>query len=941
MRILLILFLAITSIYNSNAQNAKIFGKVKETKTGEEVIGGALEIIGTTIGSITDFDGNFEIENLKPGQYQLLCSYIGFKKDTVDITLVANQQLEVNFSLKDDSELLETVVITAVRKVASEVAVLNTMKESRQIVSGLSAEYIKKTQDSDASQVVKRIPGVTVIGDRFVVIRGLNERYNTTLLHNINTPSMEPDVRSFSLDVLPGSIIDQVLIYKSPAPELPGDFSGGAIKIFTKSIPDENSLIFDVSTGFRNGTSMRTFLAEERRSGHFTGFNDGKNDLPSDFPERLSGLPNDQIDQWGKSLPNNWSPSEYNSGLDFKVSLTHNYAKNFSGQKQLGIVTGFMYSNTKTIFNTLNQAFEAYDFVNEESKLRYSFEDREYGQEIMGGVVSNWAFRFNNNHIIEWKNLYNQLTSRDYVDRMGEQIAQGFNQNNHAFLNEYRGLYSGQLVGNHRFANDKMKIEWIGGYGYSFNDLPDYRRYRINIAGVDDETQPVLFVPRGQTPDFLGRFYSTMSENIYSAALNYSFQINKNRVTNFKPMIKAGTYYEVRDRMFEARNLGFNRGFNFDEDLTLLSVQELFNPENVNSNTGVRLGENFSTSNFFNAGNDLLAYYLSLDIPVTEKLTLFGGLRVEDNFQFLRSPDRFEEGTSTPPFEPVEIKQTIALPSVTLAYDLGKSMFLKAVYGKTINRPEFREIAPFGFYDFVFDATVTGYSFLRNATVDNFDLRWEMYPSTTETISFALFYKRFTDPIESVYGNFGSEQSTFFFRNTESAIARGIEIDLRKSLYGMTSSNLLNKVSVMANVSLIDSEVTLGAELEELLRASDRPLQGQSGFIVNSGIFYDDKANNFQFNIAYNVIGKRILLVGAGAIPDTYEMPRNVIDMNVSKGLTDKLLVRFGVKDLLNQEFLLLQDGREDGNFDRVNDQIFRRFKPGSVFTLGLSYRIL
>ena len=939
MRILLSSIIVILFSSTIHSQSGRIYGTVKDASTNEEVIGATIEIVGTGSGTITDFDGNYELTKLGAGVYKLVCSYLGYIQDSTVVTLGFNQQYELNFKLVEDAKMLENVTITAVRKVASETTVLNTIKESMQIVSGLSAETIKKTQDSDASQVVKRIPGVTVIGDRFVVIRGLNERYNTTLLHGITTPSMEADVRSFSLDVLPSSIIDQVLIYKSPAPELPGDFSGGAIKIFTKSIPEESSLYIDISSGYRVGSSLQTFSADRRRKNHLTGFNHGRNDLPSSFPERLAGLSNDQIDQIGRSLPNNWTPSEYNSGVDYKIGITHNYAKNFSGQRQLGIVTSLMYSNTKTIYDVLNQSFEAYDFVNNEAKLRYTFNDREYGQEIMTGIVHNWAFRFNQNNVIEWKNLYNRLTSLEYVDRFGDQVAQGFTQNNHAFLNEYRGIYSGQLIGNHQFAKETIKLEWVGGYGSTFNDLPDYRRYRTNVDMSSGEATSVIFVPRGQTPDFLGRFYSSMRESIYSGAINLTIQPKFK--STFQPSVKIGSYYEQRDRNFEARNLGFNRGFDFDESLASLTIRQMFNPENINSRTGLRLGENFSSSNFFVAGNDLLAFYAAANLPLTKKLQLFGGLRVEDNLQFLRSPDRFVEGSATAPFVPVEIKQTIALPSATLSYALGANMYLKAVYGKTINRPEFREIAPFGFYDFVFDATATGYSTLKNATIDNFDLRWESYPSATETVSFALFYKRFQNPIEFLYGNSGSEQSTFFFRNTESALARGIEIDLRKSLKDFTRSTFINKISLLANVSIIDSQVTLGDEIGELLRAKDRPLQGQSNYIINTGVFYEDKDKNLQVNLAYNVIGKRILLVGAAAIPDTYEMPRNLLDLNLSKGLTDKITLRIGAKDLLNQEFLLLQNSREDGNFNRKNNQVFRQFRPGTSFSIGLSYRVI
>lgn len=924
--------------YLTYSQTGTIKGVVIDAANNEEVIGANIFLDGTNQGTTSDFDGTFEITNVKPGTYKLLCLYIGYNTDTTSVTVVAGETVELNISMAENVNVLDVVTVTAVRRTSTDVAVLSTIRQSMQVVSGLSAESIKKTLDSDASQVVRRIPGVTVVNNRFIIIRGLNERYNSTQLHGVNVPSMESDVRSFSFDVIPSNIIDQILIYKSPGADLPGDFSGGAVKVSTKSVPDQTGVILDVSTGFRQGSSLKTFLAERRRNGYWTGLNDGRNDLPDNFPERLAGLPEDQIATIGRTLPNNWAQQEYNSGLDYKVALTLNFRKDLKNQMQIGNVTSLQYNNNKTIFNSENRAFEVFDIPNNESKVRFDFDDVEYAQEIMAGAVHNWAFRLNKNNVIEFKNLFNYLTTYEFVERFGEQRAQSFTQNNFAFFNEYRGLYSGQLVGNHRFNNEATKVEWVGGYGFAYNQLPDYRRYRRNVVDIDTR-ESVLLVPRGQTPDFLGRFYSEMTENIYSGAVNLEHKFSQTKATRFKPTLKVGALIEDRERNFDARNLGFTRGFSFDESLTALSVGELFDQKNINPESGIRLGENFSSGNFFVAENRLRAYYASINIPVG-RFNLLTGLRLEDNVQTLRSPDRFTQGGTIPTITPVEIDQTFLLPSGTLSYNITDKTVVKAVYGRTINRPEFREIAPFGFYNFTFDATAVGFPLLKNATIDNFDLRWEYYPNPRETVSFALFYKNFQDPIESLYSNFGSEQITFLFRNAESAFARGIEIDLRKSLSGLTSVNWINNTSVLANVSLIDSEVQIGDELASILRAKDRPLQGQSSFIINTGIFYDDVARNLQVNLLYNVIGKRILLVGAAAIPDTYEMPRHVIDLNIRKGITEKLTLKLGVKDILNQEFLLLQDGNEDGKFDRENDQRLRAFRPGTSYSIGFTYEL-
>ncbi|MGF1636820.1 MAG: TonB-dependent receptor domain-containing protein [Cyclobacteriaceae bacterium] len=927
----------------AQAQTGSISGVIKDEISGEAIIGANVVIEGTTQGASTNLDGEYSINNVKAGVYNIKVSYVAYNDKIVENVRVSEgANVNLNVVITENIAELEGIVITGVRDVSTDLSMIKAVRESMQVVSGISAQSISRTMDSDAAQVVKRVPGVTVLGDRFIVIRGLNERYNQVLLHGVVAPSMESDVRSFSFDVMPSNIIDQMLIYKSPSPDLPGDFSGGLVKVYTKSIPEETSTILDVSTGYRTGTSMRSFMGQRRRSGHLFGFNDGADNLPAGLPENLtsSALTSEEIVNAGRSLPNNWGEQEYNSGLDYKVSITHFFRKNLGKRSmQLGNITSLQYSNNKTIFNSVNRGYEAYLFDEDRFDPRYDFEDMEYSQEISLSAIHNWALRINDSHTVEFKNLFNRLTSHDFIDRYGEQIAQSFLQNRFSFFNEYRGVYTGQLIGNHAFFNDATNVEWIAGYGSSFNELPDYRRFIVNIT--DRETgEGQLFIPRGQTPNFFGKFYSEMNEQILTGSASVEHKFNITKETWFKPTVKSGLYIERRNREFAARNLGFRRANNaeFNTDLLNSSVEDLFRTENINSTDGITIGENFSVSNFYEASNELTAYYLSLNIPL-KKFNLFGGIRVEENIQKLQSPNRFQEGTTTPPIQPVNINQVNYLPSVTLAYNISNKMVVKGVFGKTVNRPEFREIAPFGFYDFLFDATITGNQFLTNATIDNYDVRWEYYPSSVENISVAFFYKDFTNPIEKLYGNFGSEQTNFLYYNTESAYVRGIEIDVRKSLTGLIRSEILNNVSIMANASFVDSHVTLGEELSELLIAKDRPMQGQSNIIINTGIFYDDPKRSLQINALYNVIGKRILFVGANEIPDTYEMPRNVIDLSVKKGITKKLTAKFGIKDLLNQEFLLLQDGNEDGVFDRENDQIFRRFLPGTSYSVGLTYQ--
>jgi hypothetical protein len=233
-RLLILLLLSIvTSV--SFAQTGSIRGVVKDSRSGETIIGANVVIEGTTTGTSTQLDGSYQISNLAPGSYNLLITFVSYHRQRIEnINVGRGQTVVIDIKLEEDVALLEGVQVRARRTTQTDLSLLSTIKASEVVVSGISAQQISRSQDSDASMVIKRIPGVTVVDGRFIMIRGLSERYNPTLLHNVFAPSMEADVRSFSFDVIPSSLIDQILIYKSPSADLPGEFAGGIVKIFTK-----------------------------------------------------------------------------------------------------------------------------------------------------------------------------------------------------------------------------------------------------------------------------------------------------------------------------------------------------------------------------------------------------------------------------------------------------------------------------------------------------------------------------------------------------------------------------------------------------------------------------------------------------------------------------------------------------------------------------------
>lgn len=924
------LFLLFASIITF-AQTGTIRGTIKDAKTNEDLIGATIKVEGTALGSVTDINGFFSIPKVPTGKVKVRITYVSYQDKVIaDVSVVDGSVTEINTGLEEEKTLLQEVKVTASRLTNTEVSVISEIKAAQMVVNGISAQQIAKTLDRDAAQVVKRVPGITIVGDRFINIRGLNQRYNNVMLHNAFTPSMETDVKSFSFDIIPSSQIDRMLIFKSPSAELPGEFAGGLVKIFTKNIPDRNSLVIDYSTSYRTNTTFDDFYQPNQGKNYWTGFNNGYYDLPKYFPANISQVANNPaaLESAGKSLRNEWIANNSTATPDQRIGITGNY-KFSIGHIKAGNVTAINYSDARTNFVIDRNDFNA-NISNTKSPI-YNFNDQQYSRNIRVGVMHNWAFRLNENHSIEFKNLFNQLSNSNYTRRTGRAIEANYNPDNHSFNQVYRGIYTGQLTGKHALTKGRTTIDWVVGYNNSYRDQPDYRRYRSDVDPISGTKS--VYIPVGTAQAFfLGRWFSKMVENGYTGALNVSQKITLSKEKEIDMELKAGVFYEKKDRSFNGRNLGYVRGSNFNGELFTAPINVIFN--NINNTNGIRIDEQTNPNDSYTAGNKLLAYYANANIPLSKKLNIIGGVRAEDNTQSLESA--FIGGAKVAVKNPV----LSILPSANLSYNFSEKMLLRAAYGQTINRPEFRELAPFSFYDFDFNVVYEGYTGLKISTVNNFDARWEFYPTPAEVVSFAVFHKDFRNPIEieveAGSGSLGAK--TFIYKNAQSARSTGIELEIKKGLASITSSKFLEKVSVLFNTTLLVSKVKLREG--SVGQSDNRPLQGQSPYIVNTGINYNDQERDFQLNVLYNVIGKRIFAVGFTGYPDLYEMPRNVLDLTFSKGVGSRFVIKGGVNDIFNQAAMILQDGNQDGKFDRNNDEIIQHYKPGRLVSLGVSYTI-
>jgi outer membrane receptor for ferrienterochelin and colicin len=919
---ILLLFISV-SVFAQNAGTLR--GTIKDAKTKEDIIGATILVQGINKGAATDINGFFSFAKLPAGSYSLKVSFVGYEtKIYENVKVLADQVTELNLGLAEEAATLAEVKVVAQKLTNTEVSVISEIKAAQLVVSGISAAQITKTLDRTAAEVVKRVPGVTIFGERFINIRGLNERYNTVQLNNAFAPSMETDVRSFSFDIIPAGQIDRILVFKSPSAEIPGEFAGGVVKIFTKSIPENNFITLDISSAYREGTTGATFFATKNANMAWTGFDQGYFDLPKSFPATRTALINTGaagIDAIGASLKNNWVPEESNAMPDMRASLSGGFKFDL-GSTKIGNVTAINYSNTRSIYQmerndwgysnigTTGEADEIFNYV-----------DKQYTNALRLGVSHNWSARFAGGSVIEFKNLFNQLANTQYIQRSG--FDNGSNWDIRSFDQVFRGIYTGQLTGRHDFQDGTLKTDWMVGYNAAYRNQPDYKRFRYNVDGSSTS----LFIPNGAAQTFLlGRTYIDMNESSYTAAFN---AVKKIALAEGKEIeLKTGAFYEDKTRDFGARNIGYVKSTPSFQ--TTLPIDQLFSPQNFNSRTGIKIDEQTNPNDSYDASNNLLAVYASANYALGKKFNAIVGVRAEQNSQKLNSADLVGK--------PIKYDNTRldVLPSMNLTYNFTEKSLLRLAYGKTLNRPEFRELAPFSFYDFVNNRTVSGNPTLKNADIQNFDFRYEFYPTPSELISVAAFYKDFTNPIEVVFAS--GANPILNFSNAKSAYSTGIEAEFRKNLNAAAPNTILGRTSLVFNGTYIFSRVKLDDAVAKD-QSDNRPLQGQSPYIINAGLNYNDAQKGLQINVNYNVIGKRIFAVGnnfGSPYPDWFEMPRNVIDFNFSKQLTKAIMVKGGVSDILNQGNTILQDGNQDQIFNRSQDQIIQNYAPGRVASLGL-----
>lgn len=907
----------------SYAQTVLVQGKVINLRN-EPVAGATIKVEETNKQFSANVEGMFRVSLEKGKKYSLLVSSTGYNSKLVsDIDANSlNEDLVIVLEPKVVSG--EAIVIRSTRRQESTVALISFQKNNTSLSNGLAADFIKRTPDKNTGEVLKRVSGASIQDNRFVIVRGLSDRYNSAMLNGALLPSTEPDKKAFSFDMLPAAMIDNIIINKTATPEYTGEFSGGLVQVNTRDIPTKRVFSVGIGFGYNNQSTLRDFTSNARNRFDWLGFDDGSRNLPDSFPKtaqeyrtlgkNAAGL-NKQI-ELTKLFSGDAYVEEVRTAEPIKnYVITYANTHSFKNGGQLGTLLSVNYRNARLMYNVGRAFYEA------DGKNVFEYNDQQNHYQVTNGAVLNLSY-VQKRSKISFKNIFNQFYEDNYYSRTG------YNTNRlndirfySSFLNQ-RTLFSTQLEGEHQLTKTGIKFKWNGNGGYNWKKQPDLRSALYARRIGTNEAYEI-------DPDDTRRFYSDLKD--FSVGTTGQFIVPMSWGGKDKQTLKFGGSNLTRVRDFRSRIFRYNIT-NFNSFIASNANKDLiaaFRPTNMGV-SGYILEDFTNNQDRYFGASVLNAAYMMLDNKFSD-LRLVWGLRAENFQQLLTSKIQTGERSV------LLTKKWDFLPSVNLMYSLNSKQNFRLSASRTVARPEFRELAPFAFFDYETNYGVKGDTSLRRSAVLNYDARYEWYPKSNESITIGAFYKDFTDPIEFRLDPASNADSRrYFYQNATSARTYGLEIEVRKGMEFLSPS--LKNLFFFGNYTLTSSEVRfndLSAGDKEITAA--RPLQGQSPYLINAGFQWTSE--KFNASLLYNRVGERLALVGNTEFPNVYERPRNQLDFQISKKiLSNNGELKLNIADMINNPFYFYENIDQSFAFKKGVDRMFSNYKPGTTVTLTFTY---
>lgn len=937
------LIISLFFLTNSLFAQSSIFGKVVDETNSEPVGNAKVFLQNTEKKLLTDFDGNFKFEGLEPGIYSLEVRFATFNTKVVtDIKLEKKQDLELLFSLEPADKTFGPVVVKRTINKESVIGAVTLQRNSKVMLDIIPQEVLKRTPARTVADALKQVSGASIQDNKFAVVRGLNDRYNAAYINGGPLPSSEADRKAFSFDIFPVNMLENLSIVKTASPDLPGEFAGGIIQIKTKDIPSESFQNISIGTGYNTITTFKDKVQSKEGKLDWLGIDDGTRTLPKDFPsvEKYPLITGDQA-ALAKTWQNNWELQQAKFMPNFSAQYSGGFKKVLKKEQMLGFIGSLSYNSTQNFNKTERRSYTANAAGGTTtSQLETDYLDKNYNQQILSGLMANVAYQWNEKNKFSFKNVYSINTDYRIINRTGQREPLDLNptmiRSNANWMTQNQ-IYTGQINGNHGNDESKLRVDWLASYSQVKRSIPNLRRniysrltYLTDSLSPNplDTTWQAAIASSSVGPDYGGNmFFASTNEAIYSARVNAGYQLVDEKERQFE--IRAGLFVQARNRAFEARQLGYTKyggsgsAINFNNNLLYLPEDSIFNLSNMGLISpgvgGFKLTDGTKLSDKYDANSQLYAAYVMANQQI-KRTNFVYGLRIEDFTQKLNATNM--DGSE------VRVNQhnLDLLPSLNLIQGINDKQNLRLSASQTVNRPEYRELAPFAFYDFSTQFVLSGNDSLRRAKITNLDARYEYYPGNGQILTASVFVKSFKNPIEQIARP--DVLNEISYKNVGNAINYGLELEFKMnvgSIIKADSNSFLNNMNFFTNVGFIHSKVDVSQNVGTPYKF--RPLQGQSPYVFNFGVNYQTES---QWSISANVntVGSRIYILGSVLQPDIWEKSRTFLDVQIAKSFLDKKLeIKLNCQNLLAQNLIFYQNNyttmRNDKGINRAVNYLF------------------
>jgi outer membrane receptor protein involved in Fe transport len=892
-------------------------GKITSLEDKTPVDGARVFIRGWDQDTITDNKGEFIIE-IPEGEWAISVIHPQFSTQTNDNIIVeeGKETLEV-IELTPASIELEEFIVLQPHIEGGIASLTEERRESSAVVDVIGAEQMSKSGDSDAAAALRRVTGITVVGGRYVFVRGMGDRYSTSLLNGAFLSSPEPENRIVPLDLFPTGVLESMEIQKTFSPDIPAEFGGGMIKLKTKGVPEEFFFNISFSMGF-DGDTFKKRMSSQGGKTDWLGIDDGSRALPDLIKKETAGgkklvekskyqsegFTAEDIQAMGRSMPNSWKIGTATNLPSMNGSFSFGDRFRFENIN-FGYMMGGSYSNGIDIVSD-KLTRNIVSGTGGELVINDEYRFNSATNTILMSGIGGLGLEIGENHKFSTTTLLVRITDdniTDYSGRFGE-ISGDIRVRQTQWVE--RMLFFQQIKGEHKFPwLFDIGFDWFYAFSQADRDEPDRRLTIHNYIDSTDSWEISTFAKSNE------RVYSQLNDVNHN--LGTDLTIPFKWWSSLENKIKAGFSMLLKDRSVDTRRFAFQNVGRMSPDERALPPEEFFAEENIASGK-LYLNETTRPTDNYTANQKLFSFYLMTDLQIIESLLFSGGLRYEDSDQYAKT---FELYTSEPSEVIAPLHTKDFMPAAILTWKFYKDMQIRTGYGLTVNRPDLRELSPALSSSIDGGSDTIGNENLKRALIHNFDARAEWYFSAMESISFAFFYKKFKDPIEMVYLT-GSDPVKRP-QNVNEAQNIGVEFEFRKNFEFIT--DVLEDLYLAGNFSYIKSEVDTGIK-------GKRPLQGQSPWIVNLQLGYDNTDIGTTAAILYNAYGKRISEIGGVSNPDIYEQPYHQLDLVVSQNLPLDFSIRLRLRNLLNLK-----------SEKYMGDVLKESYNRGRDFTVSLSWK--